>query len=323
MSGNEANSFVPPNYTQIPNAFWSILPQMSEAELKVSLVIARETFGWHRQQKEMSLSYLMKATGLSRQSVINGTEAGIERGTIYKRESGNSFAYGLAIQEIEPQVVQNLDQSEISTSPKFRPAVVQNLDRLEPQVVQNLDTTNKEREIKSKKRLSPDGDNAQADASHSLACGKCESQDVTPLKSRDGNYGTCRQCNARVELKAVLSVKPTRGAQKKPPTQSDPRSSHPAIQAVRELTGYFPAKLAYDDVIATLGEHFDMGKLRACAVAWSKVTKNMMNLTWLFEWYVSGIPSKNGGNGNGQKRVVGAASPVPGKYSRFNRAVPN
>lgn len=72
----------PPNYTQLPNALFKLMPLMSEAELRVVLVIARQTFGWHKESDELSISQLMEKTGMSNRAVINGVQRGIERGII-------------------------------------------------------------------------------------------------------------------------------------------------------------------------------------------------------------------------------------------------
>lgn len=80
--------------------------------------------------------------------------------------------------------------------------------------------------------------------------------------------------------------KPTK--QKNPP---DPRSKHPAIVAVREIVGRFPDKLIWDEIIQALGESPDLEQLKFCAREWAKKTTNMGNLsTWLFDWYVNGLP---------------------------------
>lgn len=80
--------------------------------------------------------------------------------------------------------------------------------------------------------------------------------------------------------------KPTK--QKNPP---DPRSKHVAIVAVREIIGRFPDKLIWDEIIQALGESPDLEQLKFCAREWAKKTTNMGNLsTWLFDWYVNGLP---------------------------------
>lgn len=71
-----------PNYTQTPNAIYALMPEMSEAELRVTLAVCRQTFGWHREKARLSLSRLEAATGMSKSGVLSGIEAGIDRGTI-------------------------------------------------------------------------------------------------------------------------------------------------------------------------------------------------------------------------------------------------
>lgn len=96
-------------------------------------------------------------------------------------------------------------------------------------------------------------------------------------------------------------------APKQKSSTADPRSSHPAIQAVKEITGQYPNKLNYDEIIETLGDEPDKAKLKDCATAWGKVSKNIFNLVWVFEWYPNGIPKpkaqqqaamNQGGTGN-------------------------
>lgn len=76
--------FRAPNYTQIPNDFFDMIPDMGEAEVKLMLVMCRNTFGYHRKKFRMSLTKLQKTTGLSRQGVINATESAEKRGLITK-----------------------------------------------------------------------------------------------------------------------------------------------------------------------------------------------------------------------------------------------
>src|SRR5262245_5804895 len=92
-AGSEQHDGVePPNHTQTPNAlFDELMRDMKEAELKVTLAICRQTFGWHRKEDELSLTQLSDLTGLSRQSVISGIEAGMRRGIILRKPKGQSF----------------------------------------------------------------------------------------------------------------------------------------------------------------------------------------------------------------------------------------
>jgi phage replication O-like protein O len=92
-----------PNYTQIPNVLLDdLMLQMGEAELKVTLAIARQTFGYHRQCFKISLTDLEGMTKLSRQGVVNGVEAGLKRGTIYRKDNeSGGFDYGLLVNEVD------------------------------------------------------------------------------------------------------------------------------------------------------------------------------------------------------------------------------
>lgn len=73
--------FPEPNYTQTPNNFFDMLPDMSDAELRVTCVMIRQTFGYHRDGFKMGVSKLADAAGLSRQGALDGASAAEERGS--------------------------------------------------------------------------------------------------------------------------------------------------------------------------------------------------------------------------------------------------
>lgn len=78
-----------PKHTQTPNElFDEWLPEMSNTELRVTLVVIRKTLGWHKPQDEISLTQFQKLTGLSRNGVISGIDAAIKRGTIKEAGTG-------------------------------------------------------------------------------------------------------------------------------------------------------------------------------------------------------------------------------------------
>ena len=151
-------SIKPPNYTQTPNDVFALIPEMKDAELRVTLIIVRETFGWQQggSAAMLSLTDLMGLTGLSRQGVLNGLNAGKARGTIYqiKGERTAKTAYGLVVNVVDqstpltsprsrPELVNVVDQSTPLTSPRSRPELVNVLDRsgqpTRPQVVNAVD----------------------------------------------------------------------------------------------------------------------------------------------------------------------------------------
>jgi hypothetical protein len=76
-----AMSFQSPNYTQTPNDFFVMVSDMSEAELRVTLVMIRQTFGFHREEFKLGVTKLANAAGLSRQGALDGAAAAEKRGT--------------------------------------------------------------------------------------------------------------------------------------------------------------------------------------------------------------------------------------------------
>ena len=92
-------AFEKPNYTQTPNLFLDRhLPEIkSLAELKVTLVVLRNTLGWHAKETELTITRLIAMTGLSNRHVIRGTTLALERGTIKRRSlktaTGQTYAY--------------------------------------------------------------------------------------------------------------------------------------------------------------------------------------------------------------------------------------
>lgn len=115
-----------PNYTQAPNVFFDQhLPEIkSMAELKVTLLVFRGTFGWHEKEVDLTIVEMMKQGGMARQTVLDGVQLALERGTIRRRKSGRSFAY-----EANVLSVQNLDRSPKTIGLESRPIAVQNVDQ--------------------------------------------------------------------------------------------------------------------------------------------------------------------------------------------------
>lgn len=104
-----------PAYTQIANDLLDgHIKELSEAELKVLLVIFRQTLGYHRTKKDLSISYLVEATGLSKSSVINASQSLEDKEHIEAvRQSGKSTVYEILWTRTPPT-------GTGITSPKFR-----------------------------------------------------------------------------------------------------------------------------------------------------------------------------------------------------------
>lgn len=64
-------------YTQIPNELFDYLPSLSGAAIKVLMIVARRTYGWHKSTAQISINTFEDLTGLSRSSVARAiTELG-------------------------------------------------------------------------------------------------------------------------------------------------------------------------------------------------------------------------------------------------------
>lgn len=127
----------PPNYTQIPNTILDAMGEMSGAEFKVVMAIARQTFGWHKERDKISISQLMALTGLSRQGVVNATAGAIEQGfvgsEVDEADALGGVWYWLIVADEGSQnsrPVKKVDQSKklTKTSQLFRPELVKKVD---------------------------------------------------------------------------------------------------------------------------------------------------------------------------------------------------
>jgi hypothetical protein len=130
------------------------MPLMEESELRVVLVIARQTFGWHRQSDRITVTQLMTKTGMARQSVLNGIEAARKRELVERTQVGpQAYSYELRISMPEPKPVSSLDRSNDETGPSTRPGPVSSLDT---GPVYSLDTQKKlAAELKKLKETPP------------------------------------------------------------------------------------------------------------------------------------------------------------------------
>lgn len=119
----ENNLIFPCNFTQIPNIvfdYW--MPILSNTEFKVLLYICRETFGWQRAKKNISLKCLGEKTGLSKSTVCTSLKKLIELKLVISIHSkpthGDDDVNGYYINV--RGVVQNLDNvvQNLGGSPK-------------------------------------------------------------------------------------------------------------------------------------------------------------------------------------------------------------
>lgn len=104
-ASKKGDGFTPPNYTQIPNTLFELLPVMSNAELRVTLTLLRKTIGWHKARTELlSVPELADLAGLSESSAKTGIKEATARGTVKKfkaRDAQNrpTYRYGVVISD--------------------------------------------------------------------------------------------------------------------------------------------------------------------------------------------------------------------------------
>jgi len=112
-----------PNYTQVPNALFEHLADMTAAELKCTLAIVRQIIGYHKDKPEsVSYSQLEKMTGLSRQGVTDGIKACLERGYVKIAGKGKRGANLFTLNFLDQSTQQT------STSQDSRPELVNSVD---------------------------------------------------------------------------------------------------------------------------------------------------------------------------------------------------
>src|SRR5205085_8108599 len=77
----------------------------------------------------------------------------------------------------------------------------------------------------------------------------------------------------------------------------DPRSTHPAILAVKSILNRYPNRALWDDLIATLGAEPDAARLKNCHKEWARRGYNPDGMAWALDWYRDGIPERSNGHG--------------------------
>ena len=78
--------------------------------------------------------------------------------------------------------------------------------------------------------------------------------------------------------------------EKKKKKPKDERSVSPAIISFRRLTGLYPPKVNYEQVISVLGDQPDEAKMKRCYQDWCARGFKPTNINWLLDWYVNGVP---------------------------------
>ena len=96
-----------------------LLAGLGSAEIKIILVIFRQTYGWSRKEAEISISFFERLTSLSRRHVVRAIRILLGKGLI-SRSTGAKMKYG---QPVYKYVInkQNCCQKDTRTITKRTP----------------------------------------------------------------------------------------------------------------------------------------------------------------------------------------------------------
>jgi phage replication O-like protein O len=86
-----------PNTCQVPNVILDqVMPQSSHAEFKVVMAVVRKTYGWGKETDRISLSQLVKMTGVSKPKVIDAVRH-LDWLIVAHKTAGGTTEYSLNI----------------------------------------------------------------------------------------------------------------------------------------------------------------------------------------------------------------------------------
>ncbi len=105
-----------PNYTQSPNVlFDEIFKTLKEGELRIVLVLIRQTFGWHKEWDRICIGMLANKSGMERKSVQRSLKSLIDKGVVEQKRYGKNgkerLYFRLVMEEIEAE---KFDDDEIT-----------------------------------------------------------------------------------------------------------------------------------------------------------------------------------------------------------------
>lgn len=130
-----------PNYTQSPNVlFDEIFKTLKEGELRIVLVLIRQTFGWHKEWDQISIRMLADKTGMERRSVQRSIKTLIEQGLVEEKRFGKNGIQRVYFRLVmEVMETEKIDDDEITEEememlsnnsygrPKFKDPAVQKI----------------------------------------------------------------------------------------------------------------------------------------------------------------------------------------------------
>jgi phage replication O-like protein O len=84
-------------FTAVDNEFFTLLPLLSGNEVKVLLIIIRNTYGWHKDTTTIKQKEIAKETGINERNVTKHITTLIEKGFMKKTQSDSGLKYKFCI----------------------------------------------------------------------------------------------------------------------------------------------------------------------------------------------------------------------------------
>lgn len=150
-------------WTKIPNAILDAVAQFSEAELRLLLVVARKTIGFHKACDLISLTQFEQATGLSRPSVNATLKRLVANGCLEQMGKGKR---GVNCYRLGSGLVNSVNQLSQATSKLSSPELVNSVNQTSPGLVNSVNTQKKESKERKKERESHTPAQANMDSLH-------------------------------------------------------------------------------------------------------------------------------------------------------------
>lgn len=118
-------------FLRLPNDWIDrAMPTMGHAELKIVLVVVRQTIGWHKERDVISLTQFEEKTGLTRRAIIKAIRDAAEHGWIRVFKQGSRTLYQPSLEAgiqntpmpmgipTTPEVVEKVYQRSVQDIPK-------------------------------------------------------------------------------------------------------------------------------------------------------------------------------------------------------------
>ena len=107
-------------WTQIPNPImaWLAKLKVSNYQMRILMLIIRNTFGWHKEWDEISKSQFAKDTGIHRRNVHKILKELIKKKLIDRKPCRNSYTYKLAFNETHGDSISKCPSTAFQSMPK-------------------------------------------------------------------------------------------------------------------------------------------------------------------------------------------------------------